>query len=181
MMLLESNVLGAGLLAFQAFVLLALAVHFERPRHHSAFLLFWASACTGNFASWLVSRFEFARETKWDDLALDTVINFVLAFAAYALFRGEKFDWGDRHLRTGYAVVPAVALLFVVLDVVVKSEHPVWVLSYTSPNMLMSVGALLAVGAALFREPATRAMRWPVLIIFGGQRGSQWASGGTSG
>jgi hypothetical protein len=163
MTLVNLNFLEAGILALLGFGALAVAVYFDGKRHHEAFLLFWAIAQTSIAVSWYTT----LGHLLWANLTLDTLTNFYLAFAAFALLRGVHFDWNDRHLKAGYALLAVFMLLVFMAGTLVSSKNLVWLLAYSAPNMLMSTAAFFALGYALFREESATQTRWPILFIFG--------------
>jgi hypothetical protein len=150
------NFLEAGLLALLGFGALAISIYFDGKRHHVAFLLFWSVAQASIAIDWRVQ----FRDALWAELTLDTVSNFSLLFAAFALFRGVEFDWNDRILKVGYALAAFFGILMFTAGSVIRTEASVSSLVYIAPNMLMSTAAFGFLAVGLFRELNASELRW---------------------
>src|SRR5258708_17308646 len=100
-LLTQLNAFLAGMLAWQGFVVFAVAIYFTSARvpeaekrggvsqpHHTAFLLFWSFAWTAVLFDWVESLYrEQLRDQAWLAWSVDTFENFLFGGAAYALFR----------------------------------------------------------------------------------------------
>ncbi|MBI5462947.1 MAG: hypothetical protein HY941_12250 [Gammaproteobacteria bacterium] len=163
----QINLLATALLATQAVILFGLAHHNQSKRHLQAFLIFWSGVCLTTFFYYLLAHFSLSISKTWVGLTLDTANNFMLAFCAYALFRGDAFNWSDKFIKIGWGLFLAEIVATITVGVIVPTEDPIWKMFNISPNTLMAAISLLAVGIGLFREPTAHAVRWAALILFG--------------
>lgn len=183
--LIGLNVALAWLLAMQGFILLAISIYFEprfetastetrtaadHPRrYYSAFLLFWTIAWTAALFDWIETFYENQwGHPPWLIWTVDTMAAFFFGAAAYVLFRGARFDWNDRYLKTAYALLPAAILLGVVPLLLVNRDNLFVKLLYNSVDLILFMAVIFAVAIAIFRELSGTAgrVRWTILAVF---------------
>lgn len=166
MIITTINFVASALLGIQAFVLYSLIGHKDEHRHIQAFLVYWGIVWITIFIYYLLNFVNQTRPVELVGLSLDTISNFSLAFAAYALFKGKEFSWSDKYLRMGYGILPVAIISTITINVLVTSPDIIWRMFYTSPNILMAAACAIAVGIALFKEPIAKVVQWPILIVF---------------
>lgn len=166
MIITTINFIASALLGIQAFVLYSLIGHKDEQRHIQAFLVYWGLVWVTIFIYYLLSFVNQTRPVELLSLSLDTISNFSLAFVAYVLFKGKEFSWSDRYIKMGYGILPVAIIVTITVNALVTSPDIIWRIFYTSPNILMAAACTVAVGIALFKEPAAKAIQWPILIIF---------------
>jgi hypothetical protein len=149
----------------------ALSAQQQTQPHRTAFLLFWAISWLATALNWLLQSLDQFSLPVWLEFAVDTVANFGLWLAAYALYCGANFDWRDRNLKTGYALLPFVMLFVAIPEFLVGTSKSweSWGLIFVVPNTMMSFFGLILVGLYLFldlHKSALGLILFSILIIY---------------
>jgi hypothetical protein len=166
MTLVQLNILGAGLLAFQALFMLLVAIVKEGRSYYKAlFSLWFIFIVLASLLAYVFVQLQIRLPLQWD-LALDTVSTFVLALAAYTLFRAESFDWSDKSFGVAFVLFLAYEVMLIVFGIEIDQSTLFWKVIYTSPSMLAASAAFLAVGVGIVRDSIAGSLRWPLLVIF---------------
>ncbi len=160
------NFAGATILAIQAFIIFVVAYHRQQSLHLQAFFVHWGIVWLCLFIFYLLDLIYETPALTYVGMSVDTIGNFALAFAAYALFRADQFNWSDRLLIYGYGILPIVIVFNIAVYVLIPNSDIVWIMFYNSPNILMAAGCSIAIGIGLFREPTAKVVRWPLMIVF---------------
>src|SRR6266404_9611209 len=129
--LLLFNIVGAAMLAAQAFVLLAFFIHHSGPAYRVAFFLCWGIDQIFNFIFYAFRALP-TYPPKSILVPLDTVDNVFLLLAAYSLLSQDKFTW--RPIIVGAALIPAPAILLTLPHVLPSPDNDLWKLIYVAPS-----------------------------------------------